>query len=50
MATIPITLQYIAKYESLLFFTNEIIQVQAKSPATKAAIKPALKGKKLALS
>ena len=40
MAKNPTTKQYKAKYFNFDFLTIEIIQVQAKTPATKAAIKP----------
>ena len=40
MAIKPTITQYTAKYDNLLFFTREIIHVQANNPEIKAAINP----------
>ena len=48
MAIVPTIKQYSANQLNLAFFTKEIIQVQAKMPVKKAAIKPIPKGIRLA--
>ena len=40
MAIKPTITQYTAKYDNLLFFTREIIHVQANKPEIKAATNP----------
>ena len=50
MAISPTMIQYKAKYDNLLFLTKEIIHVQATNPDKKAAIKPIVKGRILALA